>query len=640
MRLTAARAKEIASDAYAELQVPVGASLEKIVSAFRALCLRHALGSESDDGDGGGDDDLPLAQRYQVDAFQRQAVAYRFLISLPLLPPSTQYQGADLLPLLRPLESRSGDLAHAQASAMLDVSITSMEQAQRMWSLPYTNYVLTVHYALRKHVVRRRYAEFQALHVALQKLLPVLPTLPAPHWGYKLPVLPADSERAQALTRYLMRVVQMLAARGLFSVDIMDFLDIDYLRVRAEEEALAVAQLTRGGGARNAFYMVHSGWLDAWKSFVATGERPPGAIGNHHLMDERLRAPKDQLQVAKHYRCINGPTWHYLFKIYGGGPVLARRSADIYSKRVIDLTTFSVLVQKIVRGFLARRRASKRLTYVLCQHPVMALAIATETRRRLLADRMAAVRNYVKIREFQTRHVAALKIQRVFRVHILRAEHKMLMAESAVPNVAENFHDIDEYFSLEEIGLIKDPQYKLAHFLVTMNKGVPIQKLRSRWKQPLWRLFTIDSIGSHLLWRSKKRVHALPLVDVTSIVTESPVSLKGSFARRRKSSIYPHAVVLTYKETDEDTGKVLSSGNELLLICESTCDCEALLFGLSALVNETTSRVANGASYVDGHGAIRKKFPHAKKLIQQAQELLERNKHGALRMNQSVLGRA
>lgn len=567
-------------------------------------------------------------------------MAYRFLSSLPLLPPDTQYQGADLLPLLRPLKPPSGDLAHTRASAMLDVSIMSMEQAQRMWALPYTNYVLTVHYALRKHLVRRRYTEFQALHAALQSQLPVVPTLPAPHWGYKLPVLPSDSERAQALTRYLMRVVQMLAARGLFSVDIMDFLGIDYVRVRAEEEALAVALLARGSGARSTFYIIHSDWLKAWRSFVAARARPPGVIGNNHLMSEDLRTPKNLLKVADHYRCVNGPTWYYLFKIYGGGPVIARRTADIYDKRVIDLTMLSVLVQKIVRGFLARRQACKRLAYVLCQHPVMAQAVATETRRRLLADRMAAVRDYVEIREFQTRHVAALKIQRVFRVHILRAEHKLLMAESAVPNVAENFHDIDEYFSLEEIGLIKDPQYKLAHFLVTMNKGVPIQKLRSRWKQPIWRLFTIDSIGSHLLWRSKKRVHELPLVDVTSIVTESPVNLRGSFALRRKSSVYPHAIVLTYKETDEDSGRVISSGNELLLMCESTCDCEALHFGLSALVNETKTRIADGASYVDGHGAIRKKFPHAKKLIQQAQELLERNKHQPLRMHQSVLGRA
>lgn len=62
MRLTAVRAKEIASDAYAELQVPVGASQEQIVSAFRALSLRHALGREGTERDGSGEDDLSLTQ--------------------------------------------------------------------------------------------------------------------------------------------------------------------------------------------------------------------------------------------------------------------------------------------------------------------------------------------------------------------------------------------------------------------------------------------------------------------------------------------------------------------------------------------------------------------------------------------------
>lgn len=58
---------------------------------------------------------------------------------------------------------------------MLDVAIPRVERAQRAFGLPYANYVLSVHYCLRRHVVRRRYREFRALHAVLATQLPVLP---------------------------------------------------------------------------------------------------------------------------------------------------------------------------------------------------------------------------------------------------------------------------------------------------------------------------------------------------------------------------------------------------------------------------------------------------------------------------------
>ncbi|GAB9471564.1 hypothetical protein Gpo141_00008770 [Globisporangium polare] len=645
--LSVATAREVVANAYDELRVPVGAPPEQVASTFRALSLQRALGVHTTTSNT-NDNDKPLL-------FQRQAVAYRFLSSLPLLD-DHEYKPEHMLAMLRPLTPTSSDEASERASSMLDVAITSMEQAQRTWGLPYTNYVITVHYWLRTHVVRRRYSEFLALHKVLLAKLPVVPTIPERKWGYKMR-MPSGGERAQELTAYLMRVIAMLANRGLFSLDIMDFLEVDYRSVRSQEEALAVDLLTHAGSP-NIYYIVSSGWLDAWKNFVqgdlgnssnnqdgnSVSPPAPGKVSNDHLVDPTTNLPKNNLTPARHYRCVNCFTWAYFARVYGvNGPVLMRREPWIYGAQVVDVLAIALQTQRLVRGFLGRVRVRNRRNYLLLQEPEMEARIALVQRRAMLRERMAVVRKYVNIKEYQIRHVAASKIQRAFRVFLLRAEHNLLMAESAVPHVEENFQQIEEYYSLEEIGLIEDSRFKLAHFLVTLNKGVPIQKIRSRRKSPKWRLFKINQIGSQLLWSSKKHSHALAFVDVVSVVIEAPLALKTALGRRKSGAAFAQGVVLKYKGSADSTTTTTTNNNnsssnnaelhELILVCESACDCEALHFGLSALVKETQTRVSDGASYVDGHGTIRKKYPHAKRLIREAHELIGSNHHGPLRMS-------
>ena len=57
------------------------------------------------------------------------------------------------------------------------------------------------------------------------------------------------STRATELALYLTRIVTLLAERGVFSLDLMAFLEIDFTRVRAEEEGLAVQLLSESGVA-------------------------------------------------------------------------------------------------------------------------------------------------------------------------------------------------------------------------------------------------------------------------------------------------------------------------------------------------------------------------------------------------------
>lgn len=125
----------------------------------------------------------------------------------------------------------------------------------------------------------------------------------------------------------------------------------------------------------------------------------------------------------------------------------------------------------------------------------------------------------------------------------------------------------------------------------------------------------------------------MPFADVEKLTTEAPLAKKKlSFVRRMSFSVgsddgaalreivsdTSHAVVATYRE-----GGVK---RELMLICEGPGEMEVLYFGLSALVSEASSRTANGATFVDGHGIIRKRVPHAKKLLRDAHVLLEQHR--------------
>ncbi|ETL91096.1 hypothetical protein L917_10318 [Phytophthora nicotianae] len=626
--LSITKVKEVTARAFEELQLPVGASEEQVVSRFRTVCLNRVLNPVSTEPSDSVVPNDSATKIHTIDntdeGFQRQAVAFRFLSSLPLLA-GVEYRAEDLLPTLRPLDPEVNDNeTKLRASAMLDVSIASMERAQQAGRLPYTNFVLRVHYCLRRHVVRRRYSEFLTLHSLLETKLPVIPQLPERNWVYALRTPPA--ERARRLTSYLQRIITLLSARGVFSLEVMAFLEIDVTRVRAEEEALAVDILSRASRSENIYYIVQSSWISSWKRFVVTHKLPPGVISNQNLLENRR--PKENLIAAKHYRCVNGSTWRYWHLIYSGGPAIRRQTPSIYGPPACDLTTLATLVQRLVRGFLARRAMQRMKTQQQLEDPTTCQTVAFKTRYRALEARLNIVRQYVEVREFQTRHVAAMKIQRAFRVYLLRAEHALLLAESAVPDSAttQALQLYDDRLALEELALVEDPALRLAHFLATMLAGVPLRKLRSRNKTPAWRLFRLDSIASELRWSSSTstKTNAMAFTDVEKLTMESPLALKGpSLARRMSLSMgtedvvgdAAYAVVATYREG----GGI----RELMLICEAPGEMEVLYFGLSALVSEVSSRTANGATFVDGHGIIRKRVPHAKKLLQEAHELLE-----------------
>ncbi|KAK1933928.1 hypothetical protein P3T76_011688 [Phytophthora citrophthora] len=626
--LALAKVKDVTSRAFDELQLPVGASEDQVVSQFRSICLTRVCShvpTETFD---------PAAVKSPTtddadERFQRQAVAYRFLCSLPLS--TVEYRAQDLLHKLRPLDTQINDIEQKQrASAMLDVTIASMERAQKAGRLPYTNFVLRVHYCLRRHVVRRRYSEFLALHKLLEAKLPVLPQLPERNWVYTLQMPPA--ERARQLANYLQRVTSLLAARGVYSLEVMAFLEINVTQVRAEEEALAIDILSRTRNIDNIFFIVENSWIAAWKQFVTTHQLPPGPITNQKLLETGVRRPKDGLMAAKHYRSVNRSTWRYWRLIYSGGPAIRRQKPLIYSQPACDQATLALLLQRLVRGFLIRRSIRRTKNHQKLLDPSTTQIVAAKARFQASEERLAVVRQYVEVREFQARQIAAMKIQRAFKVYLLRAEHALLLAESAVPHSAttQGLQVYEDRLALEELALVEDPALRLAHFLVTMIAGVPLRKLRSRYKNPAWRLFRLDPIGSELRWSSSttSKTNAMAFSNV-KLTKETPLAMKGPRLVRRMSlstaaeeqgvvGDTSHAVVAKYVE---DGVK-----RELMMICEGPNEMEVLYFGLDALISEVTSRTAEGATFVDGHGVIRKRVPHAKKLLREAHELLDQQR--------------
>ncbi len=194
-----------------------------------------------------------------------------------------------------------------------------------------------------------------------------------------------DGPVARKLALYLNRIIELFAIRQVFSLDLMAFLEIDFLRIRKEEEGHAVKYLGTLGGlsssASEIGYIVNVSWLEQWKTFIQGKGPAPGPISNTELfdLDDALKL-KSNLHPVEHYRSLNRQNWSYLKLIYRGGPELPRRSNNIYGPYAVDRIMAIVIAQKIIRGFIARMQYRKlQLKIVRSDPKVQAQAQAMET---------------------------------------------------------------------------------------------------------------------------------------------------------------------------------------------------------------------------------------------------------------------
>jgi len=108
-------------------------------------------------------------------------------------------------------------------------------------------------------------------------------------------------------------------------------------------------------------YIISSEWLFKWKCFVqnkisrnadkklaaevrksenaAIGILPPGPITNRNLFREKETGEehliKEGLQMDKDYKSVCKEVWDKFNNIYGGGPVIIRKTSDIYSEPIL-----------------------------------------------------------------------------------------------------------------------------------------------------------------------------------------------------------------------------------------------------------------------------------------------------------------
>eukprot|EP00762_Andalucia_godoyi_P006760 ANDGO_00954.mRNA.1 putative ubiquitin carboxyl-terminal hydrolase 16 len=99
------------------------------------------------------------------------------------------------------------------------------------------------------------------------------------------------------------------------------------LERRREKELADIQQLDSTKISKgSSWYLISSPWIAEWRAFVS-GERilPPGPIENEFLLDT-----KKKYKVTRDFRGINEKVWGYLLRTYGGGPVILRKTIDLY----------------------------------------------------------------------------------------------------------------------------------------------------------------------------------------------------------------------------------------------------------------------------------------------------------------------
>jgi len=199
-----------------------------------------------------------------------------------------------------------------------------------------------------------------------------------------------------------MVIHKCLGARGVFSPRIMEFLEIDYARVQYEEEGRMVINVldTQGLMTGSQWQIISADWLNVWRKFIqsrgARRYKPPKPIDNKALL-EKMEAGK-KLEPGKHYRAVNFNVWWYLFKIYGGGPEITRKSRYIGdTTKVLGRLQAIYKLQAVMRGFVARRRHTREyLTNLAASAPGVREVLYTKKQNELIE---AAQKNIEKAKK-------------------------------------------------------------------------------------------------------------------------------------------------------------------------------------------------------------------------------------------------
>jgi len=330
------------------------------------------------------------------------------------------FRPEDLLPTLRPLQGVIETPSEYRAFRNLNIAFSHAVLEMNMLVVPVYAFVLNIHYCMRKHSIQRTYADMQQFHLELREELLTVPQFPedagsfsfltdlsqALSWsaGKHRGKFPSRDEVGHKLAAFLQRVHNSLAESGRFSPRLLRFLDVDFERVQSEEEG-AILQIIDSQilPPRSCWYMVDESWLGKWRRFaMGRGPRrylPPGPISNLQLAFDmntdyenrrdardttnfdqyskngkgeeakkgqvkipQSSASKKWLEKVKHYRCVNCNVWKFYQLVHGGGPVISRQDADIYSPFSVSYLQGVEMLQTRVRIMIAKRKREELYT--------------------------------------------------------------------------------------------------------------------------------------------------------------------------------------------------------------------------------------------------------------------------------------
>ena len=89
-------------------------------------------------------------------------------------------------------------------------------------------------------------------------------------------------------------------------------------------------ELDKDSRPGSPLYLIHEAWLSKWRDFLKNADAVnPGPITNCCLLVPATGLPRPNMLHATHYRGLAPSSWYALQSIYGGGPVILRRTGEV-----------------------------------------------------------------------------------------------------------------------------------------------------------------------------------------------------------------------------------------------------------------------------------------------------------------------
>ena len=102
-------------------------------------------------------------------------------------------------------------------------------------------------------------------------------------------------------------------------------------------------------------YLVHALWLQSWLDYAMEKRtHPPNAISNIELLDSEGVNLRRNLKPKVDFRPVNRLVWEFLFRLYGGGPVI------VFPGKVLVL---KIVLLEMIFSFMDYSYGRKTLSY-------------------------------------------------------------------------------------------------------------------------------------------------------------------------------------------------------------------------------------------------------------------------------------